>query len=82
MMEAVTLSAPPLLLSASDAARLLGIGERHFHALNSTGRVPLPVELGRRRLWRRRELENWVDAGCPAREEWVNRNQNSIDRPA
>lgn len=32
--------------------------------------VPRPVPLGRRTIWRVAELEEWVNAGCPARERW------------
>ncbi len=60
-----------LLLSAEDAAGILGIGRSHFYGLHSSGRLgPLPIRLGSRTLWSRRELENWVEHGCPARAEW------------
>ena len=60
-----------LLLSAKNAAKLLGIGSSHFWALHSSGRLgPLPVKLGRRTLWNRRDLEKWADAGCPPRKQW------------
>lgn len=60
-----------LLLSASDAATLLGIGSSHLWGLHSSGRLgPLPIKLGRRTLWRRRDLEKWTDAGCPSRKQW------------
>ena len=63
-----------LLLSAEDAAALLGIGRSLFYSMHSSGRLgPLPVKLGRRALWNRRELEAWVEAGCPARLQWQNR---------
>lgn len=74
-MDALTISAQPLLLSATDAARILGIGERHFHGLNSAGQLgPLPIQLGRRVLWSREELEQWVRCGCPTRQKWNKRN--------
>lgn len=61
-----------LMLSANDAAALLGIKRTLFYSLHSTGRLgPVPINLGRRTLWRRRELEAWVAAGCPSREAWL-----------
>lgn len=60
----------PLLLSADQAAAFLGIGRSHLYGLHSSGRLPLPVRLGRRTLWRRDELTTWVKAGCPARQKW------------
>ncbi|MBA7677129.1 hypothetical protein ES703_85377 [subsurface metagenome] len=66
-----------LLLSASDAAALLGIGSSHFWGLHSSGRLgPLPIKLGRRTLWSRRDLEKWIDAGCPSRKQWQDMIRN------
>ena len=63
-----------LLLSAEDSAALLGIGRTLFYSMYSSGRLgPLPVKLGRRVLWNRREIEAWGEAGCPARLQWRNR---------
>ena len=61
-----------LLLSAVDAAKLISVGRSHFYALHSSGRLgPMPIRLGRRILWNRNELESWVEAGCPARAQWL-----------
>ena len=71
MTDTATTPAPsPLLLDAKAAARLCGISRSHFLALHSSGRVPLPVRLGRRTLWRAPELAAWIQAGCPARDRW------------
>ena len=62
----------PLLLSAKDSAKLLGIGRTLFYSMHSSGRLgPLPIRLGRRVLWNRRELEAWVEAGRPNRHRWL-----------
>jgi excisionase family DNA binding protein len=61
----------PLLLDAKQAAAMLGIGRTHLYALHSSGRLPLPLRLGRRTLWRADELKNWVSAGCPSRQKWI-----------
>jgi predicted DNA-binding transcriptional regulator AlpA len=60
----------PLLVDARDAAALCGVSRAHWLALNSSGRVPMPVRLGRRVLWRTAELSAWIEAGCPARDRW------------
>jgi len=62
----------PLLLSAAKTAELLGVGRTSLYALHSSGRLPLPVRLGGRVLWRRAELEEWVSSEppCPNRERW------------
>jgi predicted DNA-binding transcriptional regulator AlpA len=61
-----------LLLDAKTAAKLLGIGERFFWSMHSSGELgPLPIRLGKRTLWSRFELTDWVRNRCPRREEWV-----------
>lgn len=60
----------PLTLSANDAAALLGIGKTTFWSLHNQGKLPKPVRLGRRVLWRRKELEAWLEADCPSRDRW------------
>jgi excisionase family DNA binding protein len=68
----MNLTEQPLLLSAVEAAALLGIGRTALYALNSSGRLPLPVRLGGRVLWRRAELAAWTacEPPCPSREKW------------
>ena len=62
----------PLLLSAKDSAKLLGIGRTLFYSMYSSGRLgPLPIRFGRRVLWDRKELEAWIEAGCPKRDRWL-----------
>ena len=60
-----------LLISAENSAQLLGIGRTLFYSMHSSGRLgPLPVKLGRRTLWNRKELEDWIEANCPPRHQW------------
>ena len=61
----------PILLDAKQAAAMLGIGRAHLYALHSSGRLPMPIHLGRRTLWRADELKDWVKAGCPNRQRWL-----------
>jgi predicted DNA-binding transcriptional regulator AlpA len=60
-----------LLLSTEDAAEALSLSRSAFYSLHSAGKVgPLPIKLNRRTLWSVRELDRWIDAGCPCRSEW------------
>lgn len=59
-----------LLLSVKEAAEFIGISRSLFYELHAEGKVPAPVRLGRRVLWRRDELKDWVIADCPGRLEW------------
>jgi excisionase family DNA binding protein len=61
----------PLLLSVEDVARALNVSIRKIQSMNSAGMLPLPIHsFGRRVLWSRVELEQWVSAGCPNRQKW------------
>ena len=58
------------LLNVKDVAAALSVSERQVWKLLSSGRIPMPVRLGRSVRWRRDELLQWVDADCPARDRW------------
>lgn len=61
----------PLLLTATETARLLGMSRASLWSLHSAGRIPLPRKLGKRLTrWDRRELEAWIAADCPPRIKW------------
>ncbi len=53
-----------------DLARLLRISPRHVAALNSSGRLPRPIRLGRAVRWLADEFHEWLAAGAPARDKW------------
>ena len=57
---------PPLLIDVSEAARLTGLSVRTVWRFASSGRFPLPVKIGGRRLWSRSQLIQWVESGCLA----------------
>ena len=64
---------PPLMVSITEAARLLGISRTTFLVMNDTGKLgPRSHKYGRRVLWERAELEDWVKAGSPSRRTWAN----------
>ena len=54
-----------LLISVSDVAEILGISERTIWRLVSAGTFFEPLRIGRCAKWRRNEIENWVESGCP-----------------
>jgi excisionase family DNA binding protein len=57
----------PLLLSVREVAKVTGLGERTIWRLSASEGMPAPVRVGGRRLWRFREIQQWVDAGCPGK---------------
>lgn len=58
----------PLLLDTKAAARFCGVSRGHFLSMPSAGRVPLPMRLARRALWRAAEVDHWIETGYPARD--------------
>lgn len=58
------------LLSIADLAAWLGLSERKIYTMDTTGALPIPLHVGSRKLWRRKELEAWIDAGLPPRSRW------------
>jgi len=43
---------------------------RTLWRLDATAKLPRAVRLGTACRWRRGEIEAWIAAGCPARDEW------------
>ena len=73
----VCMETAALLVSADTAATLLGISKRLFYSMHSSGKLgPLPIKFGSRSLWRRKELEAWVDGGCKERQQWEGEKGN------
>jgi RNA polymerase sigma factor (sigma-70 family) len=66
----------PLLISARAAAVMCGRSERTWRTWDSAGLIPQPVRIGRNTLWRQTELQAWIAAGCPRREDWELRRQS------
>jgi len=62
-----------LLLTADEAASLCRTSTRTWRSWDAGGKIPLPIRIGRAKLWRREELEAWIDAGCPERALWHSR---------
>lgn len=67
-----------LLLTAEEAAVLLGVCKSMFWRLHSQGKVPLPVRLSARVVrWRADELRSWIAAGCPHVTEWEKQSSHT-----
>ncbi len=54
------------LMTAQQVARSLGCSVRHVYRLADRGAMPRPVRLGSLVRWRRTEIDQWIDLGCPA----------------
>ena len=59
-----------LALTDHDLAGLLGVSRSHVWSMNSRGKLPAPIRLGRSVRWARAEVEDWLAADAPPRDEW------------
>jgi excisionase family DNA binding protein len=55
----------PLLISVEAVADLLGISPRSVWRRLSSGEMIEPIKIGKSVRWRRQEVIDWVEAGCP-----------------
>lgn len=58
-------STPPLLLDRNDVARELRCSTKSVNRLIARGGLPVPVQVGQRKRWRRDDLVRWIAEGCP-----------------
>lgn len=53
------------LLTKDDVARIIKRSARHVQNLVSENLIPAPIRIGGGRpLWRRADIEAWINAGC------------------
>jgi predicted DNA-binding transcriptional regulator AlpA len=60
----------PLVADARRLADLLCMGLRTIRTLDAAGKLPAPVRIGGRVVWRIDEIQAWLAAGAPCRDEW------------
>jgi predicted DNA-binding transcriptional regulator AlpA len=65
-------SAPQqLVVDDEGLAALLGVSARTIHRLDSAGRIPQAIALGRCKRWSVDEIRAWIRDGAPRRREWI-----------
>jgi excisionase family DNA binding protein len=65
-----------LTVNARQAAKMLNVSVRQVWRLCNTGKLPKPIRLGHCVRWRKAELEAFIEAGAPTREQWECRTTN------
>jgi predicted DNA-binding transcriptional regulator AlpA len=70
-MQVNTPAIESLLIPDIQAAALAGVSRATWHRLRAAGKLPSPIRLGRKVLWRRAEVVGWIDAGCPDARTWA-----------
>jgi prophage regulatory protein len=63
----------PLVVDAKGLAALLSMGVRTIRTHDAAGKLPAPVRIGGRVVWRVDEIRAWLEAGAPDRETWAAR---------
>jgi excisionase family DNA binding protein len=58
-----------LLLTVNQVAKLLQCSVPHIFRLEKRGDLPQAVRLGANVRWPRRQIEEWIAAGCPKLEQ-------------
>ena len=60
----------PLVADAKRLSKLLDCGIRTVRTLDAAGKLPAPIRVGGRVLWRVSEIRDWLNVGAPCREIW------------
>lgn len=62
----------PFMVSADDAAALIGVSPATWHRMTSAGKTPAPIKLSLGCVrWRVADLKDWIEKGCPDRQSWL-----------
>lgn len=61
----------PLVVDARRLAKLLCAGIRTVRTWDAAGKLPAPIRIGGRVVWRVAEIRAWLAAGAPDRETWA-----------
>ena len=67
----------PLVVDAKRLAKLLCAGVRTVRTWDAAGKLPAPLRIGGRVVWRVDEIRAWINAGAPNRAEWEARKAAS-----
>ena len=62
----VELPTQPTLLSVQQLASMLSVSKRTVWRMLSAGELIEPIRVRGNTRWRHAEVQEWIDAGCPA----------------
>ena len=71
LLADLTAASVPLTVGREGAAKLLGIGTTLLDTQDAAGKLPAPVHIGTRKLYRTADLARWTELGCPDRETFA-----------
>ncbi|NLE38407.1 MAG: helix-turn-helix domain-containing protein [Pirellulaceae bacterium] len=67
----------PAVFTVLSLAAYLDTSTKTIRRMDQAGRLPSPIRIGRGLRWRRDEIDAWLAAGCPARDEWRGQRTNT-----
>ncbi|MCL2001308.1 MAG: helix-turn-helix domain-containing protein [Planctomycetes bacterium] len=65
------------LIDAGALAKKLNVHEVTIRRWQSSGKIPAPVRLGAAVRWRLKEIDAWIESGCPPRPKWETHRQSA-----
>jgi predicted DNA-binding transcriptional regulator AlpA len=76
-MKSIVTDDMKILVTSRDAASICGVTSRLWRIWHRLGYTPMPVKIGKMHFWKHKELEAWIDAGCPKRTDWIYREKKT-----
>ena len=71
-VTAKSFESAPLMMTADELAETLCISLRQVWRLKAKGDLPKPVTIGRNVRWRRSDILQWIEEGCPSSSSLLN----------
>ena len=65
------------MVDVKEAARLCCFSESMIYKLKRAGKMPPPIKIGALMRWKRRELLEWIEAGCPE-DGWKGKDSSEV----
>jgi len=69
------------LLSAEAVGKMLSLSRRQIFRLNSSGKIPAPIRIGRAVRWAESTIAQWLKAGAPDRKTFEAMQQKRATAP-
>ena len=63
----------PMMMTAEEIADCLQVSTRTVWRLKAKGDLPKSVKVGRAVRWRRSDIVQWIEQGCPATESLISK---------
>ena len=60
------------MVMAKELAEMLGVSERHVWRMRAQGKLPRPMNIGNCVRWYLKDIELWLELGCPEMAEFAN----------